>query len=64
MGKTPGHAGAAFEFLVDAFERIGGAHALLVGGGVASMINRSLSQFQVGYFGAASQAGFLDGLLQ
>ena len=33
IGEDAGHAGAAFEFLVDAFQRIGGAHPLLVGGG-------------------------------
>ena len=33
MGKTRATRGAAFEFLVDAFERIGGAHSFLVGGG-------------------------------
>ena len=33
IGEDAGDAGAAFEFLVDAFQRIGGAHPLLVGGG-------------------------------
>ena len=33
IGEDAGHPGAAFEFLVDAFQRVGGAHALLVGGG-------------------------------
>lgn len=31
--EDAGDAGAAFEFLVNAFQRVGGAHALLVGGG-------------------------------
>ena len=33
IGEDAGHAGAAFEFLVDPFQRIGRAHPLLVGGG-------------------------------
>ncbi len=32
VGEDAGDAGAAFEFLVDAFQRIGGAHPWLVGG--------------------------------
>ena len=33
VGENAGDAGAAFEFLVDAFQRIGGPHPFLVGGG-------------------------------
>ena len=33
VGKDGGDAGAAFEFLIDAFEGVGGAQAALVGGG-------------------------------
>ena len=33
IGEDAGDASAAFEFLVDAFERIGGAHSFLVRGG-------------------------------
>ncbi len=33
IGEDAGHAGAAFEFLVDPFQRIGGAHPFLMGGG-------------------------------
>ena len=33
VGEDPGDARAAFEFLVDAFQRVGGAHAFLVGNG-------------------------------
>ena len=36
IGEDAGHAGAAFEFLVDAFQRIGGAQPILVGGGKGS----------------------------
>ncbi len=33
VGEDAGHTGAAFEFLVDAFQGVGGAHPFLVGGG-------------------------------
>jgi len=33
IGEDAGHTGATFEFLVDAFQRVGGAQPFLVGGG-------------------------------
>jgi hypothetical protein len=33
IGEDAGDARAAFEFLVDALQRVGGAHSFLVGGG-------------------------------